>query len=311
MDGAAFHVGNNLRRDKAIRDKLRAGSPPWAVIEIRASAIAEGVLAVLGALGQPAEPSVIRADGRYFGDYELIAPLAPGGMAEVFRARHRTTGDVVFLKRVRRDSTDVLALQRELDVYQKLQWQGCEHVMQVLGLERDDEFEALVTELADGGDLQAYVEHAGGRLSPEEALSVACELTQGVGELHGANIVHRDIKPQNVLCSAGKWKLTDFGIAKNRDRHGGKTFQGAGTTLYAAPEQVQEGGILAHPSADVYSLGKVFAFLLAGVPYTARVPASLPTWRDLIQRMTQEDPDVRPDIQKVWAELQAMRLVAS
>ncbi len=136
------------------------------------------------------------------------------------------------------------------------------------------QFEALVTELADGGDLlAAYVERRGGRLSPEEALSDGVRAHGRGGELHGANIVHRDIKPQNVLCSGGKWKLTDFGIAKNRDRHGGKTFQGAGTTLYAAPEQVQEGGILAHPSADVYSLGKVFAFLLAGAPHMLRVPA--------------------------------------
>lgn len=314
VDGAAFHVGHNLRRDKAIRDKLRAASPPWTVVEIRAGAISDGIQAVLGALGRlggaedgdallgpESEKEAAKAEGRWFGDFELLAPLAPGGMAEVFRARDQRTGDVVFLKRVRRDSTDLDALKRELDIYNKLQWQGCEHVMQVLGFERDEEHEALITELADGGDLAEYVESSGSRLEAKEALAIAIAVTDGVAELHGVNVVHRDIKPQNVLRSSGRWKITDFGIAKNRDRHGGKTFQGAGTRLYAAPEQML--GTVAHPSADVYSLGKVIAFLFAGVPMASKVPDTPAGLRALLEAMTVEDADARPEIEEVRARL--------
>ncbi|MEZ4299101.1 MAG: protein kinase [Polyangiaceae bacterium] len=306
VDGAAFHVGRNLRRDMAIRDKLRSASPPWHVVEIRANTIPDGIVAIKALLGEPAEPSLVREDERYFGDYVLLAPLAPGGMAQVFKARDKTTGDVVFLKRVRTDSTDLHALERELDIYQKLQWRGCEHVMQVLGLVREGEYQALVTELADGGDLAAHVRTAGGRLSPEDALAIAREITEGVAELHDANIVHRDIKPQNVLRSGGKWKITDFGIAKNRDRHGGRTFQGAGTAQYAPPEQIEDGGILADPSADVHALGGVFAFLLAGAPYASRIPPELPGWRTLVERMMDRDPEKRPAVEDVAATLAEM-----
>lgn len=309
VDGAAFHVGHNLRRDKAIRDKLRAASPPWTVVEIRAGTIEEGIAVLLAALGR--EEDVLlgpgpdedaeRAEGRWFGDFELLAPLAPGGMAEVFRARDQRTGDIVFLKRVRRDSTDIDALKRELDIYQKLQWQGCEHVMQVYGFERDDEYEALITELADGGDLEGHVQAAGGKLAPKEALAIALAVTDGLADLHGVNVVHRDIKPQNVLRSGGRWKITDFGIAKNRDQYGGKTFQGAGTKLYAAPEQML--GTVAHPSADVYSLGKLIAFLVTGVPMASKVPDAPAGLRELLEQMTKEDAEGRPELEEVRGRL--------
>ncbi|XXT18767.1 protein kinase [Sorangium sp. So ce429] len=326
VDGAGFHVGNNLRRDKHIRARLSAAEPPWRVEVLTAADLGTGVTKLADLFGafpkevpeptstptpteaeQPAqaalELSTVPEEERFFGDYELVTALNPGGMAEVFKARHRTTGDVVFLKRVRAESSEVDSLDREIEIYQKLQWHDGEHVLQVFAFERQGDFIALVTELADGGDLAGYVEKMPeSKLDPAEAKEIALAVTAGVAELHRSHIVHRDIKPANVLCSQGKWKIADFGISKNRDRYGGgRTFQMAGTVAYAAPEQLS--GVEAHPSADVYSLGRVFTFLLTGTTFVDRVPAALSDWKGLIRRMTDQEPDMRPSIDEVREEL--------
>lgn len=322
VDGAGFHVGKNLRRDRHIRARLRAAEPPWRVEELSAADLANGMAKLADLFGQfpseepePASGPEVSAppgtvmkmvlaselpdDERFFGDYELLVALAPGGMAEVFKARHRTTGDLVFLKRVHTESRDADPLDREMEIYQKLQWHDCEHVLQVYGFERQGEHAALITELADGGDLAGYVrDQPDGRLTPAEAAEVATAVAAGVAELHRARIVHRDIKPENVLLSCGRWKIADFGIAKNQDRYGGgKTFQKAGTTAYAAPEQMV--GVEAHPSADIFSLGKLFTFLVTGNTLLDRVPGELGAWKDLIRRMTSEEVDRRPPIEDV------------
>lgn len=118
---------------------------------------------------------------------------------------------------------------------------------------RDDEYVAIVTELANGGDLQAHVEARGnGRGLPvQEAKQISLSIAAALKELHDHDIVHRDLKPANVLSVSDRWKLTDFGISKNLSRMvTRKTFQQFGTLGYAAPEQFQ--GVEARPSADIY-----------------------------------------------------------
>ncbi len=240
-----------------------------------------------------------------FQGYELLQTLEAGGMAEAFRARKVETGETVFLKRVRTASSDKPALEREARIYEKLMRTRCEHVLQVLDFQRDDEYVALVTEFADGGDLDHYVDERGYGLTPAEAKTIGLEVAGGIKELHSHEIVHRDLKPANVLSTGGRWKLTDFGISKNLARlMTQKTFQQHGTLGYAAPEQFQ--GCAAHSSADVYSLGKVLVFLLTGQTDVDHVP--FPVWRDLIIKCVNADPDLRPDVDETTRELEGIRV---
>jgi len=177
-----------------------------------------------------------------------------------------------------------------------------QHVLQVLDFVRDDDYVALVTQNADGGDLSSYVEASGNGkgLAVEQARNIAINIAMALKELHDHDIVHRDLKPQNVLSRDHTWKLADFGISKNRERPiTQKTFQQYGTRGYAAPEQFQ--GVEARPSADVYSLGKILVFLLTGQTDVDYVSYS--AWRDLIVRCNRPDPSERPLVDNVIEEL--------
>lgn len=258
--------------------------------------------------GEHQDKSVHPQDAEHsvaFHGYDLLRNLDAGGMAESYEARYRDTGRRVFLKRVRKNSADKDALEREMRIYEKLMRMSTPHVLQVLDFIRDDEYFALITEFADGGDLQTHVEARGdGRgLTVGEAKAIAESVATALRELHEHDIVHRDLKPDNVLSLGGCWKLADFGISKNVSLvMTQKTFQRYGTLGYAAPEQFQ--GVEARPSADVYSLGKIMVFLLTGQTDVDYVQFS--AWRDLITRCISQDPQQRPLIGKVIEEIAMM-----
>lgn len=241
-----------------------------------------------------------------FHGYELLQELTAGGMADAFRARNQDSGQIVFLKRVRTESRDKDALEREMRIYEKLMRLQCRHVLQILDFQRHDDYTALITEFLDGGDLDVYVnDHSGGNgLTPAETKDIAMQITAALVEIHSHEIVHRDLKPGNVLYSEGYWKLADFGISKNLARLvTQRTFQQAGTPGYTAPEQFQ--GVTAHGSADIFSLGKLLVFLLTGQTDVDYV--SFTVWKELILNCIDPDPDRRPDIKAVIRQLEEIR----
>jgi ATP-dependent Lon protease len=240
-----------------------------------------------------------------FHAYDLLHRFDSGGMAEAYKARNRETGQIVFLKRVRRNSSDNDALQREMGIYERLMRMNAPHVLRVLDFVRDDAYLALITQYADGGDLNAHVAALGDGhgLPVSQAREIGLSIATALKELHDHDIVHRDLKPQNVLSIGTEWKLADFGISKNRERVlTQKTFQQYGTLGYAAPEQFQ--GVEARPSADVYSLGKLLVFLLTGQTDADYVTFS--AWRGLILRCIHHDPGERPVIDEVIARLESL-----
>lgn len=242
-----------------------------------------------------------------FGEYNLLEQVTKGGMAEAFAARHRISGRKVFLKRVKLLSgDDATTIRREADIYSRLMRAGLSGVLRIENAAHCEEYYFLVTEYADGGDLEEYVNAAPGKhLQPSEAKGIALEIASTLCNLHAFDkpIVHRDLKPGNILRVNGVWKIGDFGIAKNLTRLiTRQTFQRAGTSGYAPQEQLD--GVEAHPSADVYAFGKILVFLLSGQTDVDHI--HFPRWRDLIVRCTDRDRDRRPDTAAVLAELQSI-----
>ena len=240
-----------------------------------------------------------------FHGYRLTQPLFTGGMAEAYIAHRESDGQEVFVKRVRVQSRDKGALEREARIYDRLLRFDSAHVAKVIDFLRDTEHVALVTECADGGDLQSFVENdgTGDGLNPQRAKAIAQEVASALHEFHGFDVVHRDLKPQNVLRFGNVWKVADFGIAKNLSGIvTQRTFQQYGTLGYAAPEQFQ--GVNAHRSADVYSFGKLLVFLLTGQTDVDRVQFS--TWNSLIRRCISLKPEDRPTMEIVIAEIEGI-----
>ena len=240
-----------------------------------------------------------------FHGYELMKRFEAAGMAEVFKACKAGDNKAVFLKRVRSESANKDSLEREMCIYNKLSRMEMEHVLQVLDFIRNDQYIAIVTEFAEGGDLEDYVAAiAEGRgLAVAEARDVGLAILAGLQELHAVEIVHRDLKPRNVLKFGGEWKIADFGISKNLSRMiTQKTFQQYGTLGYAAPEQFN--GVEAKPSADVYSLGKILVFLLSGQTDVDHI--TYPAWRQLIQQCISLEPSQRPEVAEVKEALEDM-----
>ena len=203
------------------------------------------------------------------GRYEITAPIATGGMGEVWRATDRTlgrtvaakvlkseyTGDRNFLERFRNEArhTAGLAHQNIASVYD-------------YGETRDDDgrdLAFLVMEYVEGEPLVAILDREI-TLSPQQTLDVLAQAGEGLSAAHKAGVVHRDIKPGNLMVRPdGVVKLTDFGIAWARDAAPlTRTGMVVGTAQYLSPEQAQ--GFQVTAASDVYSLGILAYECLAG-----------------------------------------------
>lgn len=239
--------------------------------------------------------------------YELLEVLGEGGIARVYKALNRDTQEIVALKRVvAAGQANDAAIKREIDIYLRLQQITCHHILTVKDIFREGHTYALVTEYADGGNLWELV-NGGGQtkpLDPRTTLAIVLEVADGIATLHHNSIVHRDIKPHNVLRCDDAWKIGDFGISKFTNKPvTGYTFQGAHSQPWAPPEQIQ--GAQAHPSADIYAFGKLMLFLLQGRT-DAKAQDVDEDWRSLITECIAIDPDSRPEIDVVITGLNAI-----
>jgi serine/threonine protein kinase len=189
-----------------------------------------------------------------------------------------------------------------MTVYEKLSQSNSDAVLQFIEEVRDDKYLGFVTQFAEGGDLASYVRERG-VLPVDEVQRIGIRIASAIKEFHALDVIHRDLKPQNVLRRNGEWYLVDFGISKNRSRLiTQKTYQGYASHGYSAPEQFD--GVEAKPSADVYAFGKLMVFMLTGNTDVDLV--AFPTWRQLILRCTSQQPDERPSIDHVLNDLIAI-----
>ena len=230
--------------------------------------------------------------------YELEELVGSGGMSDVFRARDnqldrrvaikilhdRYAGDPEYLTRFRTEARSVARLSHP-------------NIVTVIDRGEDAGRQYIVFEHVDGENLKELVQRSG-RLPVRRAIELALAVADGLAFAHQEGLVHRDVKPQNVLLSReGEIKVTDFGIARSLEVEHGVTQTGTvlGTGEYLAPEQAS--GKPISPATDVYSLGVVLWEMLAGeVPFSGEnfVAVALRHVNEPVPRLRETRPDVSP-----------------
>lgn len=263
--------------------------------------------------------------GRQLGNAVISAKLGEGGMGCVYRAHHRTLGFEVAVKVLRKAPGE-----QEHQYAERFQREGRAavqvrhaNVVQVMdaGVEKDCAY--LVLELVEGSNLGDYVRDRG-PLGAEETSRLGVQLAEGLAAIHAAGIVHRDIKPDNVLLSAdGPPKIADLGLARalNEPELNRLTVTGmvVGTPYYLAPEAIRDSH-RAGPPADIYSLGATLYQVLTGKPpfiasspydvmrlHLEERPRPLREVREelpaglahLVQSCLSKDPELRPSAEEL------------
>jgi hypothetical protein len=197
------------------------------------------------------------------GRFELVELLGSGGVAEVWRARDTTTNAPVAIKRLlpqlASDRQVRRRFLREAEVAGRLDHPN---IGRLLGTGEDGGRPFLAMELVDGEDLGRRLERRG-RLSPQESFAIAHAVASALAHAHARGVVHRDVKPQNVLLAGADVKLVDFGLARVETL---ASMTGSsllwGSPEYMAPELFTRGR--ADPRTDIFSLGVLMHEMLAG-----------------------------------------------
>jgi serine/threonine-protein kinase len=231
------------------------------------------------------------------GRYELEELVGSGGMSSVYRARDRLLERSVALKilheQYTREGDYVERFRREARSAAQLTHPN---IVTVIDRGEQDGRQYIVFEYVDGENLKDLIDREG-PLGVHDAIALALQVARGLAFAHEQGLVHRDVKPQNVLLdSDGRAKVTDFGIARSLDVDG-MTITGTimGTSNYIAPEQAR--GQPVDEQTDVYSLGCVLYELLAGeVPYDGDtfVAVAMRHVNDPVPSIRERRPDVPP-----------------
>ena len=208
--------------------------------------------------------------------YTIIAEIGQGGMADVYKAFDTILNRIVAVKVLRsklsEDPMTLVRFQREAYAASKL---SHPNIIDIYDVGEYDGLHYIVMEFIRGRTLKQLIAQRGS-LDVREAVAIMKQLTSAVAAAHRSNIIHRDIKPQNVLIKDdGTVKITDFGIAVANDSVQ-LTWNNAvmGSSHYLAPETAQ--GHEPDPQIDIYSLGIVFYELLTGdVPFKGKTPTEI------------------------------------
>lgn len=207
-------------------------------------------------------------EGMFLADrYEIIEQIGTGGMADVYKAKCHKLNRYVAIKVMKSEfSQDKAFVSKFWAEAQSAAGLVNPNVVNVYDVGVENGIYYIVMELVEGITLKKYIEKRG-KLPYKEAVSIAIQVANGMDAAHQHNIVHRDIKPQNIIISKeGKVKVTDFGIAKVASSATINTSASMGSVHYISPEQARGG--YSDERSDIYSLGiTIFEMLTGTVPF--------------------------------------------
>ena len=238
----------------------------------------------------------------FAGRYQVIEELGRGGMGRVYKVLDREVGERIALKLLRGEVAahegTISRFREELRLARRIIHKN---VCRMFDLGSSEGTYFITMEYVDGEDLKKFIRRSG-HLAVEKAVAIARQIGEGLAEAHRLGVVHRDMKPQNVMIDdEGNARIMDFGIARSVQA-GGLTGPGMmiGTPDYMSPEQVE--GLAADPRADIYALGVILYEMLAGrLPFEGDTPLSV-----AVKHKTEAPPDPRtfnPSIPSGLAEV--------
>lgn len=246
------------------------------------------------------------------GRYEVLEKIGTGGMSDVYKARDQKLNRFVAVKILKQEFSENTGFVSKFRVEAQAA-AGLMHpnIVNVYDVGEEDGIHYIVMELVEGITLKKYIEKKV-RLTTKEAISIAIQVAMGIEAAHNNHIIHRDIKPQNIIISKeGKVKVTDFGIAKAATSNT-ITSNVMGSVHYTSPEQARGG--FSDEKSDIYSLGiTIFEMLTGRVPFNGDTTVSIaikhiqddmPSMREIVpevpvsvenivMKCTQKSPDRR------------------
>ncbi len=213
--------------------------------------------------------------GMIIGDrYEILEKIGTGGMSDVYKAKCHKLNRFVAMKVLKQEFSENANFVSKFRIEAQAA-AGLSHpnIVNVYDVGEENGIYYIVMELVEGITLKKYIEKKA-RLSVKEAISIAIQICMGIEAAHNNHIIHRDIKPQNIIISKeGKVKVTDFGIAKAATSNT-ITSNVMGSVHYTSPEQARGG--FSDAKSDIYSLGVTFFEMLTGrVPFNGETTVAI------------------------------------
>ena len=232
--------------------------------------------------------------------YEVIDKVGSGGMADVYKARDQRLNRFVAIKVLKPEySSDKSFVNKFRAEAQSAAGLSHPNIVNVYDVGDDSGLHYIVMELVEGITLKRFIERKG-KLEVKEAVGIGIQIAQGMEAAHDNRIIHRDIKPQNIIISRdGKVKVTDFGIAKATNSNT-ITSNAMGSVHYLSPEQARGG--YSDEKSDIYSLGVTLYEMLSGkVPFAGdnTVSVALLHIQGEAMPLRELDPEIPVSIDKI------------